>query len=76
MKMSYERKMRNLLFILVFFFGSILLVGYSQLSINDNKKIQRIDQRIDQTNHEKSIIMEKIIYKFKPVNFEFKLLIY
>lgn len=36
-KMSYERKMRNLLFVLVFFSGLFLLVGYCQISINDAK---------------------------------------
>jgi len=43
--MNYERKMRNLLFVLVFFLGIFLLVGYGQISVNESKKTYRIDQQ-------------------------------
>lgn len=43
--MNYERKMRNLLFVLVFFLGLFLLVGYGQISVNESKKTYRIDQQ-------------------------------
>jgi len=69
--MSYERKMKNLLFVLVFFLVMFLMVGYGQISINKSRKSQRIDQI-----HEKPIKTKKIVYKFKPINLEFKLLIY
>ncbi len=69
--MSYERKMRNLLFVLIFFSIMFCMVGYSQTSINESRKNQRIDQI-----HEKPIKFKKIVYKFKPINLEHKLLIY
>jgi Na+/H+ antiporter NhaC len=60
--MSYERKMKNLLFVLVFFLVMFLMVGYGQLSINESRKSQRIDQV-----HEKPIKYKSIVYKFKPI---------
>ena len=55
----------------LFFSIMFCMVGYSQTSINESRKNQRIDQI-----HEKPIKFKKIVYKFKPINLEHKLLIY
>ena len=60
---AYERRMKNLLFTLLFFLGLTCLLGFSQLAIENIKnsgKIVRVEVTIDPVIEEQLLVPVKI----------------